>query len=166
MIKRLKRIKAIALDVDGVLTDGTYWWGVDGSEMKRFCFSDGTGITMAMRAGLLVALISGESSEAGMTLVQRYADKLKIKNTYKGCHDKAAAVKEFAKKHGLELYEICFIGDDVIDVPALSIVGFPVVPADAHASSRAKAHYVTKKRGGRGVVREVIDLVMEQRGLG
>ena len=163
MIDRLKHIKAIALDVDGVLTDGTYWWGADGGEMKRFCFSDGTGITMAMRAGLLIALISGESSVAGMTLVQRYADKLKIKDTYKGCHDKAAAVKDFATRHGLELFEICFIGDDVIDIPALSIVGFSAVPADAHASSKVKASYVATKRGGLGAVREVIDLVMEQR---
>ena len=93
----LKNIQAVAMDVDGVLTDGMYWWGSNGEELKRFCFADSTGISRAMKAGIRIALISGESSEAGMTLVQRFADKLKITDVYKGCHDKAPALRDFAQ---------------------------------------------------------------------
>lgn len=148
------------MDVDGVLTDGTFIWGVDGSEYKRFCFADVTGLGLARAAGCAVALVSGESSEAGMSLVQRYADKLKVEHVYKGCHDKAAALREFTEATGIPLEHTCFIGDDVIDLPAMAIAGVAVAPADAHPSVLAAAHYVTTASGGSGVVREVIDLML------
>jgi len=159
----LEHIKAVAMDVDGVLTDGTFWWGPDGNELKRFCFADGTGITLAMQAGLLMALISGESSESGMTLVQRYADKLKIKNVYKGCHDKARAVQDFAIKNGLDLSAVCFIGDDIIDLTAMSIAGFSAAPSNAHPSVLKQAKLVTSRTGGQGAVREVLDLILKHK---
>jgi 3-deoxy-D-manno-octulosonate 8-phosphate phosphatase (KDO 8-P phosphatase) len=162
MIKTIpNRIKAVAMDVDGVLTDGTFWWGTNGEEFKRFNFADTTGIAQAMRAGIKIVLISGESSQAGMTLVQRLADKLKISAVYKGCHDKAAAIREFAQNHALQLVEICFIGDDSIDVPAMAIVGLAVVPADAQAPAKSKAQIVLQRNGGQGAVRELLDLVLE-----
>lgn len=156
-------IKAIATDVDGVLTDGTFWWGTNGEEFKRFCFADVTGIALARRAGLPLALISGESSEAGKLLVQRFADKLGIVDVYKGCHDKAGAMREFAERHHLQLAEICFIGDDVPDLPAMEIAGVPVAPADAQQAAREKAAWIASRNGGCGVLREVIDRVLQQR---
>jgi 3-deoxy-D-manno-octulosonate 8-phosphate phosphatase (KDO 8-P phosphatase) len=156
------RVKAVAMDVDGVLTDGTFWWGTNGEEFKRFCFADVTGIHAAQQAGIKVALISGESSPAGMALVQRYADKLGIIDVYKGCRDKAAAIREFASKHQLQLSEICFIGDDSIDAAAMALVGFAVAPPDAHASAKSNAHLITTHKGGKGAVREVLDLILEQ----
>jgi len=153
------------MDVDGVLTDGTYWWGADGEEFKRFCVADGTGITLAMRAGIKIALISGDSTPAGMALVQRYADKMKISNVYKGCHDKAAAVRDFAKNAQLQLSEICFIGDDFIDLPAMEIVGLAVAPADAQAAVLRRAHMLTKNNGGHGAVREVIESILQYKEL-
>jgi len=155
------RIKAVAMDVDGVLTDGTFWWGTNGEEFKRFCFADVTGINLAIRAGFRIALISGESSEAGMTLVQRIADKLKITQVYKGCHDKAAAIRDFAEASHLQLSEICFIGDDNIDVEAMALVGFAAAPRDAQLPAKAQAHLVTTRNGGHGAVREVIDTIMK-----
>jgi 3-deoxy-D-manno-octulosonate 8-phosphate phosphatase (KDO 8-P phosphatase) len=155
-----KKIRAVALDVDGVLTDGTFWWGTNGEEFKRFCFADSTGITQALRAGIKIALISGESSQSGMTLVQRYADKLKISNVYKGCHDKAEAIRDFAQKNGLALSEICFIGDDFIDMPAMSIVGLSATPANAQSLARSKAQFVCKRDGGHGAVRELLDAIL------
>jgi len=159
-----EKIKAIATDVDGVLTDGMFWWGTNGEEFKRFSFADVTGIALARKAGLELALISGESSESGMALVQRFADKLQITDVYKGCHDKAAAVTEFAAHHNLQLSEICFIGDDVPDLPAMEIVGVPVAPANAQAVAREKAAWIASRDGGSGVLREVIDLILRQQG--
>ena len=150
------------MDVDGVLTDGGFWWGVNGEELKRFCFADVTGIPLARQAGIKLALISGESSPAGMALVQRFADKVKITDVYKGCHDKAAAIKDFAQKWELSLTEICFVGDDVPDLPAMEVVGVAVAPADAQAVAKAKAQFITVRNGGHGAVREVLDTILEQ----
>lgn len=158
-----ENVKAIATDVDGVLTDGTFWWGTNGEELKRFCFADVTGIALARKAGIKLALISAESSESGKILVQRYADKLQIADVYKGCHDKAGAVTEFAARHGLHLSEVCFIGDDVPDLPAMEIAGVPVAPANAQKAAKDKAVWITSSNGGFGVLREVIDRILQQR---
>src|SRR5271168_2648411 len=106
---QLRKIKAIALDVDGVLTDGGMWWGANGEEFKRFSFSDIMGLSLARRKGFTIALISGEASP----LVDRYAAKMKIVDVAKGCRDKAAALRDFAQRNGLQLSEVCFMGDDV-----------------------------------------------------
>jgi len=156
-------IRAVASDVDGVLTDGTVWWGANEEEFKRFCYADVAGIPRARQADIKLALISGESSPASMALVQRFADKLGIVDVYKGCHDKAGAVRDFAEKYGLALHEICFIGDDVQDVPALSIVGVGAVPANAQRLATAAARFVASRDGGFGVVREVLDAILEER---
>ena len=154
-------IKAVAMDVDGVLTDNGFWWGVNGEEMKRFCFADVTGISRALSAGIQIALISGESSPSGMGLVQRFADKLKISHVYKGCHDKAAAIREFASRVGVDLQSVCYIGDDVIDIPAMELVGLAVAPPNAHIAVRKKVAHITELAGGYGAVREVLDLVIQ-----
>lgn len=157
-----RQIKAVAMDVDGVLTDGTFLWGADGAELKRFSVADATGIALARDAGLVIALVSGESSQSGVALVHRYAAKLKIEQVFAGCHDKAAAVRDFASAHGIELAEVCFIGDDVIDLAAMAIVGVAVAPVNAHPSALAHADYVTSAEGGNGAVRELLDLVVAQ----
>jgi 3-deoxy-D-manno-octulosonate 8-phosphate phosphatase (KDO 8-P phosphatase) len=157
-----ENIKAIATDVDGVLTDGTFWWGTNGEEFKRFSFADITGVAMARKAGLRLALISGESSGAGMTLVQRFADKLQIVDVHKGCHDKAAAVTEFAERYHLQLNEVCFIGDDVPDLPAMEIVGVAVAPANAQTAAKAAATIIASSNGGFGVLREVIERILQE----
>jgi len=146
-------IKAVALDVDGVLTDGTFWWGPDGTEFKRFSFADVMGISLARKAGLVFALISGEESP----LVDRFAKKMKIDHVYKGCKDKATALRAFAAATQLELIEICFMGDDVNDLSALRIAGVAAAPANAHPEVRAVATRVTRQRGGDGAVRELLD---------
>ncbi len=151
------------MDVDGVFTDGTVWWGTNGEEFKRFCYADITGIPRALQSGLTLALISGESSAGSMNLVQRLADKLHISDVYRGCHDKAAAVEDFAQRHGLQLSEVCFIGDDVQDIPAMRMVGVAAVPADAQRPAKAVAQFVATRNGGGGVVREILDEILEER---
>jgi 3-deoxy-D-manno-octulosonate 8-phosphate phosphatase (KDO 8-P phosphatase) len=148
-------IKAIALDVDGVLTDGTFWWGVDGSELKRFSFRDIMGISRAMRCGLIFALISGEKN----ALVDRYAEKLNIPNVFQGCKDKEAALRSFARSQEIPLENTCFMGDDVNDLGAMKIAGFAAAPADAHEAAVAAAAYVTKRPGGHGAVRELLEFL-------
>jgi len=152
-------IKAVALDVDGVLTDGAFIWGNNGEEYKKFSFTDVMGISLASKAGIIFALISGEDNY----LVDRFAEKMKIMSVYKGIKDKASALISFAEKNNLELSQICFMGDDVNDLGALKLAGFPAAPANAHVSARNAAKFVTKKSGGNGAVRELIDLILEMR---
>src|SRR6185312_998268 len=143
-MKTPSAIAAVAIDVDGVLTDNSFWWGSNGEEFKRFCFADLSGLRIALSAGVEIALVSGESSPSGIALVERLAKKVGVTNVYAGCHDKSAAVREFAKKNGVKLSEICFMGDDLIDIPAMSIVGLAAAPPDAHPAALAKAGLVTK----------------------
>jgi 3-deoxy-D-manno-octulosonate 8-phosphate phosphatase (KDO 8-P phosphatase) len=157
----LARIRAVALDVDGVLTDGGFWWGPDGEEWKRFCFADIMGVSLARRAGLELALISGEDSP----LVDRYAQKMLIRHVIKGCRDKAAALREFATAAGIELAEICFMGDDVNDLPAMQIAGLAAAPANAAPDVLARADFIAKSAGGNGAVRELIEALLAAQGL-
>jgi 3-deoxy-D-manno-octulosonate 8-phosphate phosphatase (KDO 8-P phosphatase) len=150
------KIKAIAMDVDGVLTDGGVWWGPNGEEWKRFHFADIMGLSLARKSGMAIALISGENSP----LVDRLASKLSIGDVHKECKDKASALHTFAERHGLRLQDICFIGDDVNDLPALNIVGLSACPADARPAVREKCQVVTKLTGGNGAVREVVDMLL------
>ena len=152
----MRKIKAIAMDVDGVLTDGGVWWGPNGQEWKRFHFADIMGLSLARKSGMVIALISGENSP----LVDRLASKLGISDVHKDCKDKASAVRTFSERHGLRLQEICFIGDDVNDLPALSIVGVSACPADARPSIRKHCQMVTKLVGGNGAVREIVDRLL------
>lgn len=156
---KLRNVKAIALDVDGVLTDGGMWWGANGEEFKRFSFSDIMGISLARRHGLVLALISGEDSP----LIDRYAAKLKIADVAKGCRDKASALREFARRNNLELTEVCFMGDDVNDLPAMSICGVSAAPGDARPAVLAKVDFAAGSAGGRGAVRELIEALFAAR---
>lgn len=146
-------IRAIAMDVDGVLTDGTVWIDAAGNESKRISFADIMGVSRGRRAGIKFALISGESGGP----LDAIAAKLAIVDVYAGCKDKASALKDFAGRNQLALADVCFIGDDVNDVEALEICGLGVAPADAHPAARRAASVVTVHGGGAGAVREVID---------
>jgi 3-deoxy-D-manno-octulosonate 8-phosphate phosphatase (KDO 8-P phosphatase) len=157
----LARIRGMALDVDGVLTDGGVWWGPGGEEWKRFSFADIMGISLAQRAGIEFALVSGEDSP----LVDRYAQKMHIRHVYKGCRDKAAALREFAAAAGIGLAELCFMGDDVNDLPAMEIAGFSAAPAGASPDVITLAAFVTKRSGGNGAVRECIESILAARQL-
>lgn len=146
------------MDVDGVLTDGTVWLDAAGNESKRIAFADIMGVSLGRRAGLRFALVSGEAGGA----LDAIARKLGITDVYPGCKDKAAALRDFVGRHDLELAELCFVGDDVNDVGALTICGLAIAPADAHSSARRAAAIVTNKPGGSGAVREVIDRLLEE----
>ncbi len=152
----VRQIDAVVLDVDGVLTDGTVWWGPDGEEWKRFSFADVMGVSRGRRAGLIFALVSGETSP----LVDRYATKMEIGEVHTGCKDKAAAVQLIAERQGVPLDRICFVGDDVNDLPAMAIVGISAAPSNAQPPVLAAADIKLARAGGDGAVRELIEVIL------
>jgi 3-deoxy-D-manno-octulosonate 8-phosphate phosphatase (KDO 8-P phosphatase) len=156
----MEGITALALDVDGVLTDGTFWWGPDGEEFKHFSFRDLMGLSRGMKAGLRVVLISGEDSP----LLDRYAAKLGIQDIYRGCKDKASALKHYSEKRQIPLESICFMGDDINDLAAMEIAGSSAAPADAHPTARRAAKRMMSCPGGNGAVREWVDLWFARQG--
>jgi 3-deoxy-D-manno-octulosonate 8-phosphate phosphatase (KDO 8-P phosphatase) len=157
----LSNIRAIALDVDGVLTDGGFWWGPNGEEFKLFCFGDVMGLSLARRAGFVLALVSGEDS----ALVDRYAEKMLIALVVKGCRDKAGALCTLSRQSGVALEAFCYMGDDINDLPAMEIAGVSFAPATANPLVLSRAQFVTRSSGGNGAVREMVDALLAAQGL-
>jgi 3-deoxy-D-manno-octulosonate 8-phosphate phosphatase (KDO 8-P phosphatase) len=160
--RRLARVRLLAFDVDGVLTDGTLLVHPDGGESKAFHVRDGLGIVAALRAGLLVAFVSGRTSSA----VAARAAHLGITADRQGVKDKAAAMRALRASLGVSREETCFLGDDVVDLPAFAESGVAVAPADAHPAAAAAAHAVCRSAGGRGAARELVEAVLLAKGLG
>lgn len=152
----LSQVKLLALDVDGVLTDGGLYYTESGEEFKRFNVKDGQGIKLVMQAGIEVALITTSTSA---TVLHR-AKKLGIKHTFLGIEDKLTTVKELCAKLSLSLSQVAYIGDDIVDVPVLNAVGCPLTVADAMPENQASAVYITKLAGGRGCVREICNILL------
>jgi 3-deoxy-D-manno-octulosonate 8-phosphate phosphatase (KDO 8-P phosphatase) len=147
------------MDVDGVLTDGTFVWTASGEESKRFCFEDIMGLARARRAGIVLGLISGEDG----ALVDRLGSKIGAQSVAKGCKDKAKALRDFSGRTAIPLERIAFIGDDVNDLPALAIAGFSAAPANAQPSVKASVALVLERGGGNGAVRQLVELMLAAR---
>ena len=157
--ERLKEIKLLATDVDGVLTDGGMYYSEHGDELKKFNTRDGMGIQLLRRAGIKVVFITSENS----CLVRRRADKLEIDALYQGVTDKAAVIRELAAKHGISTQEIAYIGDDINDLSALKVAGLGFTVADGLAENKKIANYVTQAVGGGGAIREIATLILANR---
>lgn len=157
----LKKIKVIAMDVDGVLTDGIMHFGPRGHEMKNFHALDGLGIVLAKRAGLKVAFISARRSKA----LSLRAKELGVDALYQNRMEKVEAFQDLLKKLKIKADEVCFIGDDLIDIPILKRVGFPVAVSNGVFEVKKYAKYITSASGGRGAVREVIEEIMKAQGI-
>lgn len=155
--ERLKKIKLLLLDVDGVLTDGGLYYTENGDEMKKFHVRDGLGIKLVQRAGVAVGFVTGMKSK----LVAKRALGLKIDEVVQDCMDKRPAVEALIRKRGLAWEHVAFVGDDLIDMPVMRQAGFAASVADAAEETRGVAHYVTELSGGQGAVREVCDLLLE-----
>jgi 3-deoxy-D-manno-octulosonate 8-phosphate phosphatase (KDO 8-P phosphatase) len=157
--KKLARIRLVIMDVDGVLSDGRIIYDANGIEYKSFDAHDGYGISKAKSKGLQLAIISGRKSK----VVTIRATYLGISEVYQGRVDKVSVFKKIQKKLKYGNEQCCFIGDDEFDLPLLRIVGFSAAPADAMENVRQAVDYVTKKKGGRGAVREVLDMILFSR---
>lgn len=160
---RARQVKLLAMDVDGVLTDGaiTHGSAAEGLEfeLKVFNVHDGVGIGLARSAGIKVIWLTGRRSEA----VARRARELRVE-VAQGVREKGAALRAIAEEAGLALSEIAYIGDDLNDLPAIRIAGLALAPADAVVAAREAAHHVTEARGGRGAVREAVEFVLRAQG--
>jgi len=156
---KLKKIKMLLLDVDGVLTDGSIIYTSNGTELKVFNVHDGYGITKAIASGIRVGIITGRQSE----VVERRAKELGIVDLYQGSVDKMTPYEEIKKVHNLRDEEVAYIGDDMFDIPLLSKVGFSAAPSSARREVKRVVDYITKASGGNGAVREVIDLILAGR---
>lgn len=161
LIERAAGIRLLALDVDGVLTDGRLYFDDHGKEMKAFSTRDGLGMKALQRFDIKVALISGRQSR----IVADRAAQLDVGLVYQGRDDKLNALGELMSETGMDEQAICYAGDDWVDIPVLERVGLSVAPADAAPLVRERVHWVTNARGGRGAVREICDLILAAQGL-
>ena len=157
---RILKIKLLVMDVDGVLTDGRIIYGDYGDELKFFDVQDGLGLAMLRRAGIHTVVISAKKSRVN----HRRAKDLQITKIYQNAPDKLKIFEKVAKKMKLAHDEVCYIGDDLVDIPVMSKVGFAIGVNNAVDEVKSIAHYVTLKKGGRGAVREVIDLILKTQG--
>ena len=152
----LQKIKLLALDVDGVLTDGSIYISPAGEVFKGFNAKDGMGISCALRSGLQIAVITGRQSP----IVERRCEELGITLLQQGVKDKRLALQQMAQELGLVREEIAYMGDDLNDIPAFKASGLNLVPADAAMEVLAVADIITKASGGRGAVREAITMII------
>ncbi len=155
--ERAARVRLLALDVDGTLTDGRLLLAADGVEIKAFHALDGQGLKLLRGIGIEVALITARTSE----VVTQRAGELGITHIHQGCHDKRASLRTLSRLLGLEAPQVAYMGDDLPDLPALGWVGLAVAPANAHPWIRERVHWITTASGGRGAVRELCDLVLD-----
>jgi len=158
--KRAKRIRLLLLDVDGVMTDGRLGFDGAGREFKSFYARDGIGIRLIQRAGLRVGILSGRRAR----VVELRARELGIDLLLQKVQDKARGLKEILKKEKLRPDQICYVGDDLVDLPVLTRVGLAVAVADAAPEVKAMAHVLTRKPGGMGAVREVCEILLKAQG--
>lgn len=159
-IARATRIKLMIFDVDGILTDGSLHFGPEGEVIKTFNVLDGHGIKLLQQSGVATAIISARHSP----IVTKRASDLGIQHVQQGIHDKRSAFEQLLTKTAISA-ELCgFVGDDVIDLPILTRVGFAASVPNGHAEVRSRVHYVTQAAGGRGAAREICDLILRAQG--
>jgi len=153
---RLAAIRLVALDVDGVLTDGGIWYTERGDELKRFDVRDGQGLVLLREAGVLTAVITRRRSE----VVERRADELGIVEVHQGATDKRAVLQSLLARRAIPPSAAVYVGDDVGDLPAMQLVGFPVAVSDAVPPVKRAAAYITHTAPGHGAIRELCDLIL------
>jgi 3-deoxy-D-manno-octulosonate 8-phosphate phosphatase (KDO 8-P phosphatase) len=161
LAQRARGVRLAIFDVDGVLTDGTLWFGPQGEALKAFNILDGHGVKMLQSAGVACAILSGRSSEA----VTRRAGELGIAHVIQGSPDKVADFERLTARLGVAPDACAFVGDDLPDLAVMGRCGLAIAVANAVDAVKAAAHYVTRASGGRGAVREACELLLEARQL-
>ena len=156
-VEKARRVKVLISDIDGVMTDGRIVYSIYGDELKFFDVTDGFGITLLNRAGIKTVIITAKKSR----IVKMRGRDLKVARVYAGFADKLIPFNDALKRFNITPEEVCFIGDDLIDLPVLRRAGFAVSVPNAVEDVKAAAHYITSKPGGRGAVREICDLILK-----
>ena len=160
LLKKASGIKALIFDVDGVLTDGRIIYTSSGEELKEFHVRDGMIVAPLKKSGLVLGVISGRESQA----VSRRCSELKLDFCHQGIDDKGWAISQIMKHHSLRSEHVAYIGDDINDLPAFKHAGFRICPADAPGYLKETMDFVTQAKGGKGVLREVGDLILMAKG--
>ena len=158
--ERAKKIKLLILDVDGVLTDSRIIYDNYGDELKCFNVYDGFGMTLLYRAGIRSAILTAKKTN----IVMRRAKDMRVAKVYSG-YKKLEIYEKAIKKFKVKDEEVCFVGDDFIDLPVLKRVGLSVAPSEAIEEVKNSCHYITKKSGGKGAVREVVEMILKSQRL-
>ncbi|HWV38917.1 MAG TPA: HAD family hydrolase [Vulgatibacter sp.] len=158
--RRARAVRLLVLDVDGVLTDGSLYYGPQGEELKRFDVKDGHGIVLWRELGNPTAILTARSS----AIVATRAAELGIRHVLQGQRDKGRGFDRLLEQAGVRAEEVAYIGDDINDVPVLRRAGFAATPADGVPEVREYVHYVCKAGGGRGAIREVCELLIRAQG--
>ncbi len=160
ILEKAKKVKLLLLDVDGVMTDGRIFLDSHGNEIKSFHTLDGQGIKLLQKAGIIVAIVSGRSSN----VVSFRAKELNISEVYQGVSKKKEIYDHLLQKFHLKNDEVAFIGDDLMDLPVLRRAGLPITVADASEEVKNAVDLITERGGGKGAVREVADLLLRAQG--
>lgn len=160
LIARLRKIRLVSFDIDGVMTDGGLYLGSGGSEIKRFNVRDGAGVVYLQRAGLITVVITGRESEA----VAARCRELNIAECHQGVKKKWATLRAILEKHGIQPEEAAHVGDDLLDLALLGNVGVFLTVADAVPEIRERADHVAQHGGGRGAVRELCETILRAQG--
>ncbi|WP_455218403.1 3-deoxy-manno-octulosonate-8-phosphatase KdsC, partial [Kaarinaea lacus] len=160
ILDKAAQIKLVIFDVDGVLTNGSLFYGDDGQEYKAFHSRDGHGMKMLQKSGVEIGIITGRTSK----VVEHRMKNLGIQHVYQGKLEKLPAFEELISKLGINPDEVAYVGDDVVDLPILTRVGLAIAVADAHNLVKQHAHWQTPSGGGQGAARDVCELIMEARG--
>ena len=153
---RLERLKLMVFDVDGVLTDGGLWYTEQGETLKRFNALDGHGLKMLAVSGIQIALVTGRESP----IIARRAAELGLGAVMQNVRDKGTALTELSARYGVTLEQTGFMGDDLIDLPAMQRAGFAATVPDAPTYIAQASHWVSERRGGHGAARECCDLIL------
>ncbi|MDH5191935.1 MAG: 3-deoxy-manno-octulosonate-8-phosphatase KdsC [Gammaproteobacteria bacterium] len=157
ILEKAKQIKLVVFDVDGVLTDGSLFFGDDGQEYKAFNSRDGHGMKMLRETGVEIGIITGRQSD----VVKHRMQNLGIEHVYQGKLEKLPAFEELIEKLGVTQEQVAYVGDDVVDLPVMLKVGLAIAVQDAHALVKQHAHWTTPAGGGRGAARDVCELIMQ-----
>lgn len=156
IVEKLKKIKVLAMDVDGTMTDGAMYFSPSGEAMKRFSSRDGMGLELLRKGGLKCMMITSENSQ----IAKARAEKLKIEYVYLGTRDKTSDMINFCKNNDYDLSEICYIGDDVNDEHVMKLCGFAACPNDAVEIIKKTADYECNYGGGNGAIRELCEMIL------
>ncbi|MCC5919547.1 MAG: HAD hydrolase family protein [Cyclobacteriaceae bacterium] len=156
LIEKLKKIKMLVTDIDGVLSDGSIYYGEDGNELKQFNVKDGYGAVALRKSGIILGAITGRSSK----IVEKRLDELGFHFLHQGVKEKLPKLEKELIRFGCDLDEVLYLGDDIPDLAIMSEVGIAVCPNDAVDAVKSSVHYISKYGGGRGVLREVADYLL------
>lgn len=160
VLERAKKVKLLVIDIDGVMTDGRIIYSIYGDELKFFDVQDGFGISLLKKAGIQSVIITAKKSR----IVKLRSRDMRVAKAYQGYLDKLVPFGKILRRFKVKPEEVCFIGDDLIDIPVLKRAGFAVAVPNAVDEAKAAAHYITSRMGGRGAVREICDMVLKAQG--